>query len=114
MGAAQGVRRLSTRTYLLALIAAVVVPLLAFAGFLLTRHVATERARFEEDAARIARQVALVVDGELNGLIALLKGLAATSALLNDDFAQFHAEAKLLVGSRTISSSCGMPASASS
>jgi hypothetical protein len=93
-------RRLSTQAYLLCLVAAVVLPLLAFAGFLLTRYAATEQARFERDALQNARQVALVIDGELAGLVALLKGLASSSALERGDLAAFHAEAKRLVGER--------------
>ena len=57
--------RLTTRVYLFGLVAAVVVPLLAFTAFLLIRYAQMERARYEHDAAQIARQVALVVDSEL-------------------------------------------------
>ena len=67
-------RRLSTQNYLLILVAAVVIPLLVFAGFVLTRYAASERARFERDAAQIAHQVAVVVDSKLAELVALLKG----------------------------------------
>jgi two-component sensor histidine kinase/PAS domain-containing protein len=91
---------LPTQLYLLGLVAAVVVPLLAFAAFLLTRYAATERARFERDAAQIARQIALVFDGELEGLVALLKGLAASSALASEDLARFYVEASRLVEGR--------------
>ncbi len=90
-------RRLSTRTYLLGLIGAVVLPLLAFAAFLLIGFASNERSRFEREAAQIARHTALVVDGELGGLIALLKGIASSSALAADDFLRFHEEAKRLV-----------------
>src|SRR4051812_2017022 len=93
-------RRISTQFYLLTLVAAVVVPLLAFGAFLLTRYAATERARFERDASQIARQVALVLDGELAGLEALLKGLSVSSALERGDLAQFYLEARRLVDGR--------------
>ena len=76
------------------------MPVLAFAAFLLTRYAATERARYERDAVQIARQVALVVDGELGGLAALLNGLASSSALARDDLAQLHLEARRLVEGR--------------
>jgi two-component sensor histidine kinase len=93
-------RRFSTQTYLFGLVAAVVIPVLAFAAFLLIRYAVTERGRFESDAAQIARQVALVVDGELMGLVALLTGLATSSALATNDLAQFHVEANRLVDGR--------------
>jgi PAS domain S-box-containing protein len=82
------------------LVAAVVVPLLAFAAFLLSRYVATERARYERDAMQIARQVALVIDAELLGLAAALKGLSSSTALANGDYARFHEEARRLVAGR--------------
>ena len=93
-------RRVSTQIYLLGLVAAAVIPVLAFATFLLTRYAVTERARFESDAVQIARQVALVVDGELSELVALLTGLATSSALAANDLAQFHVEANRLVNGR--------------
>ena len=89
-------RRLSTQNYLLILVAAVVIPLLVFAGFVLTRYATSERARFERDAAQIAQQVSVVIDSELAELVALLKGLAASSALQAGDFGRFHAEATRL------------------
>jgi two-component sensor histidine kinase len=90
-------RRLSTQIYLLCLVTAVVVPLLAFAGFLLSRYAATERARFERAAERMAYQMAMVVDGELAGQAALLAGLASSSALARDDLAAYYHEARRLV-----------------
>jgi PAS domain S-box-containing protein len=93
-------RQFPTRLYLYLLVAAVAVPLLAFAAFLLNRYVATERARYERDAMQIARQVALVVDAELLRLAALLKGLSSSTALANGDYARFHEEARRLVASQ--------------
>jgi two-component sensor histidine kinase len=92
--------RLSTQTYLLGLVAAVVIPLLAFSAFLVTRYAVAERARYQRDAAQIARQVALVIDAELGALLGLLHGLAVSSALANDDFATLHGEAMRLVAGR--------------
>jgi two-component sensor histidine kinase len=96
----QAAKTFSTPVYLLGLIAGVVVPLLLFAGYLLNRHAATERFRFEEEAERTARQVGLIVDAELERLVALLRGLAASSALVNGDLGQFHGEATRLVQGR--------------
>src|SRR5215213_247582 len=89
--------RFSMRSYLLGFIAALVLPLLAFSFFVLNRYAEAERARFEREAAQIANHVSLVVDGELTGLAALLKGLAASAALARGDLAEFHAEAKRVV-----------------
>jgi two-component sensor histidine kinase len=84
--------------YLLGFVAAVVIPLLAFAALLLTRYAAVERARYERDAAQIAQQVALVIDADLIRLVSLLKGLAASSALATGDLARFYDEAKRASG----------------
>jgi two-component sensor histidine kinase/PAS domain-containing protein len=89
-------RQVSTQRYLLALVAAVVIPLLAFASFLLVWYANGERARTEREALRTARQVALLVDGQLERFASLLQGLAASSSLHLGDLAQFHAEARRL------------------
>jgi two-component sensor histidine kinase len=93
-------RSISTRMYLFGLVAAVVIPLLAFAGFLVTRYAAAERVRFERDAVQLARHIAFVVDGELAGQAAKLRGLASSAALVGNDLALFHQEAKWLVEGR--------------
>jgi two-component sensor histidine kinase/PAS domain-containing protein len=92
-------RKVSTQRYLLALVAAVVLPLLAFASFLLVWYVAGEHARTEREALRTARQVALLVDGQLEQFASLLQGLAASSSLQSGNLAQFHAEARRLTES---------------
>ncbi len=89
-------RHVSTQRYLLALVAAVVIPLLAFASFMLVWYVAGERARTEREALRTARQVALLVDGQLEQFASLLQGLAASSSLQSGNLAQFHADARRL------------------
>ena len=101
-------RRISTQLYLLTLVAAVVVPLLAFGAFLLTRYAATERARFERDASQIARQVALVLDAELAGLAALLKGLSVSSALERGDWPSSTSKPDDWSTDGTSWSSCGI------
>jgi two-component sensor histidine kinase/PAS domain-containing protein len=90
-------RRISTQAALLGLVAAVAVPLLVFAAFLVSRYAQNDRVRFEREAAQIARHVRLVVDAELSALLSLLRGLATSSALAAGDLAQFHVEAKRLV-----------------
>jgi two-component sensor histidine kinase len=89
-------RQVSTQRYLFALVAAVVIPLLAFASFMLVWYVAGERARTEREALQTARQVALLVDGQLERFASLLYGLAASSSLLLGNLEQFHAEARRL------------------
>jgi two-component sensor histidine kinase/PAS domain-containing protein len=83
----------TTQVFLLTLVAAVVIPLLAFAAVLLMRYAATERPRLEREAEQIAGQVALVVDAELQRLLALLTGLSSSSALRTRDLSTFYGEA---------------------
>ena len=57
--------RLSARLHLLGLIAAALVPVWLFAAYLLAQYAFNERERFEREALQVARQVSLVVEGEL-------------------------------------------------
>ena len=93
-------RRLSVRAYFLALIAAVVVPLLCFSAFILNRQVMAERERLAEQATELARYIALIIDAELASLAALLQGLASSSALQKGDMPAFHQEAMRLVAGK--------------
>ena len=93
-------KHISTRFYLFALVTAVLVPLLAFGAFLLTRYSASERTRFEAEAQQIAYHVALVIDAQLGMLGAMLQALSTSSALVSNDLATFHAEAVRLVAGR--------------
>lgn len=88
---------MSTRTYLLSLILAVIVPVMAFSTLLLGRYAVEERARYEREASLNAHNAALVVDGELAGLLSLLRGLASSSALARSDISGFQEEARRLV-----------------
>jgi two-component sensor histidine kinase/PAS domain-containing protein len=89
--------RLSARFHLLLLIIAVVVPVWLFAAYLLVQFAFNERTRFEREAQQVARQVALVVEGELDSLLNVLKGLSKSTALTEGDLAALHAEARRLV-----------------
>lgn len=90
----------STRFHLFALVAAVVIPLVCFAGLVVYRYAKVEQTRIEGEAVRIASQTSLLVEADLKQLVSRLEGLAASSALATDDLRQFHAEAKLLTDGR--------------
>ncbi|UCI18399.1 PAS domain-containing protein [Mesorhizobium sp. B2-1-8] len=89
--------RRSVRSHLLGLIAAAVIPVWLFAGYLLGQYALHERYRFEQDAVQTARQVSLVVEGELANLQTILDGLSKSAALANGDLQAFHHEALDLV-----------------
>jgi two-component sensor histidine kinase len=97
---ARALRHTSTRLYLFGLVTAVLIPLLAFTAFLLTRYAANERARFENEALETAHQIALIVDGQVGMLAAMLQGLASSASLAGNDLMAFHREAVRLVQGR--------------
>src|ERR1043166_739857 len=88
---------ISTRAWLLAFSLALVVPILALGAASLAYYASVERGRLEREAALIARQTGAILDSEVGDLVALLKGLGSSSALLRDDLADFHAQARRLV-----------------
>jgi two-component sensor histidine kinase/PAS domain-containing protein len=93
--------RLPTQVALAALVFCVLAPLLAFSAFLVDAYARAERDRFARDAEQIARQAALVIDAELRGALALLRGLANSTSLRQEDLARFHDEATRLVAGQS-------------
>jgi PAS domain S-box-containing protein len=89
--------RFSTLGYLLGMIAAVVVPLLAFAALGLTGYVMIERERFEREAVETARGINRIVEADLETLVSLLEGLSASQLLHDRNFVGFHNEARRIV-----------------
>lgn len=89
--------RLSARSHLLGLIAVVVVPVWLFAAYLLAEYAFNERGRFEREALQVARQIGLVVEGDLRNLITVVEGLSKSPALVNGDLPALQAEAARLV-----------------
>src|SRR4051812_7846702 len=89
--------RLSARFHLLGLIAAAVVPVWLFAAYLLAQYAFTERERFEREALHVARQVSLVVEGELANVQTIVEGLSRSSSLARGDLKTLHQEALRLV-----------------
>ena len=88
---------ISTRTYLIAFSLALVLPIITFGVAASFYYASLERARLEQQASLIARQMALILDGDARNLLSLLTGLASSTALRRDDLADFHAQASRLV-----------------
>ena len=96
-------RRFSTPLLLLALGAAILIPLLAFALIVLIQYANFETRRAEQLAEQLAVNIGLVVDAELDRGLAVLRGLAASNSLASGDYARFHAEAsRALAGTDSI------------
>jgi len=89
--------RLPARFHVLGLIAAVVTPVWLFAAYLLTQYALGERTRFESDARDTAKQVALVVEGELVRLVTIINGLSKSAAFATGDLDAMYAETTRLV-----------------
>jgi signal transduction histidine kinase len=75
------------------LILAVVVPLLAFSGFLVLRSAEHEQALMAQAVRERAQAAAATIDYDLSLLRARLFILAGARSLQNDDLAAFHADA---------------------
>lgn len=89
--------RFSARTYLLALIAVAIIPVWAFAAYLLVSLALNEQRDYREQAVQIARQSVMAVDGKLDDMLIMLDGLARSFDVAGRDFARFHADARRLV-----------------
>src|SRR3954452_2278342 len=111
----QAIRRweLPIRAHLLALAAALLLPLVLAAAALLGRYAEAERDRYRQDALELARPDALAlarqdalelarqlagdVDRELDGMVLALQVLATAPALAAGDLAAFDAQARAVL-----------------
>ncbi|MBL0407500.1 GAF domain-containing protein [Microvirga aerilata] len=78
------------RAHLVVFAAAIVLPILAFAGFASWQYADGERSRLEQAALEEARDVAQAVDDELGNLLSSAQILALTSAVRNGHLEEFH------------------------
>ncbi len=94
-GQAKGARPVapSARALLVLSHLAVLVPVLAFSGFVLWRHVDGERARLEQDAYARVREVAARLDKRLAAATAAAETLAGSDAAAGADEAAFRRQA---------------------
>jgi hypothetical protein len=83
-----------TQLIILALVAVLVVPGIAFAGLLLARYAHSERARYELESVDVARAASTALDRYLNGLQTTLQTLATSAFLAADDLEAFHQQAE--------------------
>jgi PAS domain S-box-containing protein len=89
--------RFSARVYLLALIAAAVVPVWLFAAYVLFSFAFAQQQAYRSQAELLARQISAPIETELSGMALRLDGLARSSALSQEDFPHLQADAKRLV-----------------
>ena len=86
--------RFSTRALLVLLIVLLLGPGLLFTGLLLLRYASVERHRYALEALTTARQIAAVIDRDLNGLVTTLGTLTTSTRLQAGDLAAFYLQAK--------------------
>lgn len=85
---------------LLALMAALTIPVTAITVFALAQMAWNAQERYVGEAREVAFFVSKIVDNELQNLEALLHGAGNSANLRAGDFAAFHAEATRLVAGR--------------
>ena len=98
-------RGVSTPTFLIILVAGVLLPVLLFAAGALTHFGSRERERLGESTIELARRVTAAVDRELIGLQRTLQVLSISRSLARQDYAEFYQQAmrvKELVGADII------------
>ncbi|KQQ97376.1 ATP-binding protein [Massilia sp. Leaf139] len=82
------------RAYLYLMAAAILVPVIFFAGFALRLIEDTERELARSSLARTAERIAMLVDAEHAAATASLRVLAGSPSLASNDLQAFHKEAK--------------------
>jgi signal transduction histidine kinase len=83
-----------TQVIILALVAVLVVPGIAFAGLLLARYAHSERARYELESVDVARAASTALDRYMNGLQTTLQTLSTSAFLAAGDLEAFHQQAE--------------------
>lgn len=86
-------RSLSLRTHLVILVLAAMLPVFAFAAFVLARFAQSEQDALQRNLLAAARTISLVVDREIGRTQAMLTVLADAPALQSGDLRTFSAEA---------------------
>ena len=90
--------RTTIRSYFIALTFGVLVPVLAFAGFLLWSNIESERESTEERLLSLARALIQATDQEMRSAIAVLESLRQSQELLDGNLAAFERLARRVHG----------------
>lgn len=79
------------------------LPLLMLAGFLLYGAAQAERTRLENEGSAAARDIALLLERDLAGLFALLRGLSTSTSLQSGDLRSFDSRVREVHGLEGVS-----------
>jgi signal transduction histidine kinase/CheY-like chemotaxis protein len=88
------VARFTIRGYLVLLTLAILLPVVVFSAILYFSYYRAEQARIEADLESDARQLALIVDRDLVGLVNTLQTLTTSTRLAEHDYAGFYQQAQ--------------------
>jgi signal transduction histidine kinase/CheY-like chemotaxis protein len=88
------VARFTIRGYLVLLTLAILLPVVVFSAILYFSYYHAEQARIEADLESDARQLALIVDRDLVGLVNTLQTLTTSTRLAEHDYAGFYQQAQ--------------------
>src|SRR5918995_2724416 len=96
--ASRGAIRLSTRSYLVALVVALLIPVLLFSGLLLWRVAQAERGAYQRQALEAALRIAEAVDLELSVAVSALQVLSTSPYIAARDDQAFRDQASKVSG----------------
>jgi PAS domain S-box-containing protein len=92
---------LSTRSRLILLVTAVLVPVALFAGALLWRYSEEQRHQLQENSLELSQRISTAVDREIVGLTAALEALATSPALATGGrLEEFDTQARAVLRTR--------------
>jgi signal transduction histidine kinase/ActR/RegA family two-component response regulator len=92
---------MTLRSHLIALVLAVLLPMVAFAALVMLVLGSQQRAAAERGGIETARALVNAVDESLRGTVTSLQLLATSRALAADDLRAFHAEARRALASQS-------------
>jgi PAS domain S-box-containing protein len=93
--------KLGLRSHLVIFGLAIVVPVLLYSAFVLHRYAQSVHASNERRALETARALNADIDREITAIITTLETLATSRSLLYEDYADFYAQAKEALRSRS-------------
>src|SRR6266850_4365696 len=89
------------RSHLIALVLAMLVPMVVFAAIVVVMFGRQQRATAERGAVETARALMNAVDEALGSTVTTLEALATARSLAHGDLREFHAEARRVLATRS-------------
>src|SRR5258708_3735056 len=93
--------KLGLRAHLVIFGLAIVIPVLLYSAFVLNKYTQSVHASNERRALETARALSADIDREITAIVTTLEALATSRSLLYEDHADFYAQAKESLRSRS-------------